>query len=73
MISYLAVKHEKAAQGVFEPGDKVQKRTGYAYPGIVLTRFRTILGLWRYVVEADDPDFKGMLHIFSADQLELRE
>lgn len=58
---------------MFEPGEKVSKCSGYFYPGVVLARFMTIGGQWRYVVEADHPDFKGMLHIFSANQLELRE
>ena len=54
-------------------GAKVKKRQGYAYPGVVIGACVTSLGVLRYVVEAEHPDFKGMLHIFSAEQLEPRE
>lgn len=57
----------------FPVGAKVQKRQGYTYPGIVIGSVVTSQNQLRYVVEADHPDFKGMLHIFNADQLELRE
>jgi hypothetical protein len=50
--------------------DRVQKARGYKYPGVVVSRFLTLSGQVRYVVEALHPDFKGMLHIFSDEQLE---
>jgi hypothetical protein len=53
-------------------GDLVKKRTGYAYPGVIVSVFTTQAGAVRYVVEADHPEFAGMLHIFNADQLEPR-
>ena len=53
-------------------GDLVKKRTGYAYPGVIVSVFTTQAAAVRYVVEADHPDFAGMLHIFNGDQLELR-
>jgi hypothetical protein len=53
-------------------GDKVRKRSGYEFPGIVVSVFTTRAGVVRVVVEADHPAFKGMLHIFGPEQLELR-
>jgi hypothetical protein len=57
----------------FHIHQKVQKCNGYLFPGIVVSIFRTLDGQIRYVVEADDPQFRGMLHIFSDNQLEARE
>lgn len=54
-------------------GDRVRKCVGYSYPGVVIGVVKTLDGFFRYVVEADHPDFKGMLHIYNDDQLELRE
>jgi hypothetical protein len=51
---------------------KVQKIKGYKYPGIILCIFETLEGKIRYVVEADHPDFRGMLHIFSDNDIEER-
>lgn len=53
----------------FHLGQKVQKRNGYRYPGFIDSRYRTRAGLIRYDVEADHPDFEGMIHIFAEDQL----
>jgi hypothetical protein len=55
-----------------ELGQKVQKLDGYKYPGIIVSVFTTTEGKIRYVVEADHPDFRGMLHIFTDAQLEER-
>lgn len=57
----------------FQPGDKVEKRRGYRYPGVVLVRFQSLDGCPRYVVEADCEEFRGMLHIFSPEQLIRRD
>jgi hypothetical protein len=57
----------------FRIGDKVQKIKGYKYPGIVICVFRTRDRKARYVVEADHPDFRGMFHIFSNNDLEERQ
>ncbi len=51
-------------------GDKVRKTSGYSYPGVVVSVFKTTAGLWRYVVECTEPSVAGMLHIFNAKQLE---
>ena len=52
--------------------EKVQRCHGYKYPGIIVSVFLTLDGKVRYVVEADHPDFRGMLHIFSDADLEER-
>ena len=56
----------------FKIGDRVRKRAGYEYPGVIVSVFTTRAGAVRYVVEADHPSFAGMLHIFNGDQLESR-
>jgi hypothetical protein len=53
-------------------GDQVKKRSGYEYPGVIVSVFTTRAGAVRYVVEADHPAFTGMLHMFNGDQLESR-
>jgi len=55
----------------FSIGDAVKKANGYKYPGTIVAVFRTLQLDWRYVVEATGEDYKGMLHIFNGDQLEL--
>lgn len=59
------------SEPLFNVGDLVQKRKGYRYPGVILARHLMPAG-WRYNVEADHPDFVGMLHIFAEDQLIAR-
>ena len=54
----------------FKVGDRVKKRSGYEYPGCIVSVFTNRAGAVRYVVEADHPAFSGMLHIFNGDQLE---
>ena len=56
----------------FKVGDRVKKRSGYEYPGFIVSVFTNRAGAVRYVVEADHPAFSGMLHIFNGDQLEHR-
>lgn len=51
-------------------GDRVHKVRGYPMPGIVVAAFPTLAGEWRYVVECTVPEVAGLLHIFSAEQLE---
>lgn len=59
-------------EAAFKVGDRVKKRTGYEYPGFIVSVFTNRAGAVRYVVEADHPAFAGMLHIFNGDQLEPR-
>jgi hypothetical protein len=49
---------------------RVRKKIGYKYPGIIVSIFRTTKGHVRFVVEADHFDFEGMLHIYSGAQIE---
>lgn len=50
----------------------VEKVAGYRFPGIVVSVYETLSGEVRYDVEADNPDFAGMLHIFSETTLKAR-
>lgn len=54
----------------FYPGDKVEKISGYKWPGIVVSSFLTLSGKRRYVVECTVPEVKGALHIYSPQQLQ---
>ncbi len=53
-------------------GDPVKKSSGYLWPGVVVSRFRTLRGENRYVVECTVPEGAGALRIFSEAQLESR-
>ena len=58
---------------VFEIGDKVTKCTGdYNLDGVVVAAFTTLSGKERYVVE-HSPIAPGMLHIYSEQNLRLRD
>jgi hypothetical protein len=62
--------------GIFPPAglwDRVRKRGGNEYPGVIASVFTTLAGAVRYVVEADHLSFAGMLHIYKEEQLEPRE
>ena len=65
--------HDAIDAALFKVGDRVQKRSGYRFPGIVRSVYPKGDGEIRYDVEADHPAFAGMLHIFSEAQLEPRE
>jgi hypothetical protein len=54
-------------------GDKVEKHSGYKYPGEIRAIFTNRAGKVRYVVEALHEDFEGMLHIFNGDQLNIKD
>ena len=55
-------------------GDKVEKISGYKYPGIVVAKFKTIDNMKeRFVVECTEPAVSGMLHIFREGQLQKVE
>ena len=55
----------------FKIGDAVIKKTGYQFPGIVVSAFETFShGHIRYVIESTSSDTAGMLHIFNESQLE---
>lgn len=50
----------------FNVGDKVEKVSGYSFPGTVVSVFRTTTDKIRLVVEMDN---YGLLHIFNQDNL----
>lgn len=50
----------------FKIGDKVDKATGYSFPGTVVSVFITTTGKVRLVVEMDN---YGLLHIFNEEGL----
>ena len=55
-------------------GAKVEKISGYKYPGIVVARFNKLNSTEiRLVVECTEPTVYGMLHIFREDQLKKVE
>ena len=55
-------------------GDKVEKISGYKYPGIIVAKFNKIDSTQeRYVVECTEFAVSGMLHIFREGQLKKVE
>jgi hypothetical protein len=67
-----AAMGDQVTDAPFKLGDRVKKRSGYEYPGFIVSVFTNRAGAVRYVVEADHPAFSGMLHIFNGDQLTVR-
>lgn len=53
-----------------DEGDRVRKKSGYKWPGTIVSAFLTLSGEMRYVVECTVPEVAGALHIYSAAQLE---
>ena len=53
----------------FRVGDRVEKASGYKWPGVVVSVFRTRAGHERIVVECTVPEVAGALHIYSPSQL----
>lgn len=68
-----AQEGRKVTTPQFDVGDKVQKGTGFRFPGTIRAVFYTNAGELRYVVEADNEDFAGMLHIYNPKQLIARK
>ena len=57
-----------------EVGDRVEKVSGYKYPGIIVAKFNKIdSGEERFVVECTASIVSGMLHIFREGQLKKVE
>jgi len=50
-------------------GDRVEKITGYQWPGVVVAVFHTMRGEERVVVECTVPEVAGALHIYAPGQL----
>lgn len=55
----------------FKVGDRVEKVSGYKWPGEVVSVFLTIAGKERVVVECTVPEVAGALHIYAPEQIEL--
>ena len=54
---------------MYKIGDKVNKTSGYDFPGTVVSVFQNLKGETRYVVEMEE---FGLLHIFSEHNLKTR-
>ena len=52
-------------------GDRVEKVSGYRWPGVIVADFTTLKGERRLVVECTAPDVAGALHIYNESQLRL--
>jgi len=55
----------------FKVGDRVEKISGYKWPGVVVSVFETLTGERRVVVECTTPEVAGALHIYNEKQLTL--
>ena len=57
-----------------EVGDKVEKVSGYRFPGVIVAKFNKLDGeTERFVVECTATSVCGMLHIFNGKQLKKYE
>ena len=54
-------------------GDKVEKVSGYKWPGVVVSVFDTLSGERRVVVECTVAEIAGALHIYNEKQLKAME
>ena len=54
-------------------GDKVEKVSGYKWPGVVVSVFDTLSGERRVVVECTVAEIAGALHIYYEKQLKIME
>lgn len=57
----------------FKVGDKVEKISGYKWPGVVVSVFETLEGHRRVVVECTVAEIAGALHIYNENQLKVME
>ena len=57
----------------FKVGDRVEKVSGYKWPGVVVSVFVTLAGERRVVVECTVPEIAGALHIYNEKQLMILE
>ena len=58
---------------LFAVGDKVEKVSGYKWPGVVVSVFNTLSGERRVVVECTIAEIAGALHIYNEKQLKIME
>lgn len=66
LVIYLAYVVYNMEDTKFKVGDKVDKITGYSFPGTVVSVFKTTTDKIRLVVEMDN---FGLLHIFNEEGL----
>jgi hypothetical protein len=52
-------------------GDRVEKVSGYKWPGVIVSVFENMKGQPRIVVECTVPEVSGALHIYSPDQVRV--
>jgi hypothetical protein len=58
---------------LFAVGDKVEKVSGYKWPGVIVSVFDTLSGERRVVVECTVAEIAGALHIYNEKQLKVVE
>lgn len=56
---------------MIEEGDHVKKKSGYKWPGVIVSKFLTTAGETRFVVECTARACAGALHIYNEGQLVL--
>lgn len=56
-----------------EVGTHVEKVSGYRFPGVIVSKFKTLAGEIRFVVECTIPGCDGMLHIYSGKNLKIKD
>lgn len=54
-------------------GDRVEKVSGYQWPGVIIMIGRTTAGKERIVVECTVPEVAGALHIYAPEQVRIVE
>ncbi len=55
----------------FKIGQRVEKVSGYKWPGIIVLAGKTLAGKERYVVECTTKEVEGALHIYSPEQIRV--
>ena len=60
-------------EAVLKVGDKVEKVSGYKWPGVVVSVFDTLSNERRVVVECTVAEIAGALHIYNEKQLKVME
>jgi hypothetical protein len=71
MVILITCKENEMA--LLAVGDRVEKNSGYKWPGVVIAVFDTLAGERRVVVECTTPEVAGALHIYNEKQLMIVE
>lgn len=64
--------HDEAVQA-YKLSYRVQKVSGYKWPGVIVAIFCNHSGQLRCVVECDAPEVEGALHIYNLGQIQRIE